>query len=330
MLGGDGRPVAAADAARNRTREVIVDCSHGPVLAVAGRFVHTSIRTTVGALLRGEPVPAQPCEPDPIVLPAGQQELLISPGDAFVVDGAQLSVPGADIAAATTVPAASDVWGAARRELRAPAAAVPRVLVVPESMNPGWVARTGDGTRLTPVTVNGWQQGWVIPAGTAGTITLTFAYNSLYRAGLAGGLALLPLLALLAMWPGRRPPRDDAPAQPWGSGQWAAVAVLGVGAVISGVAGVVVFGAALGMRYALRDRRRWCDGVTLGSSAGGMILAGAALSRHPWRSIDGYAGHAPGVQLLVLISLAAVAAAVTIPARRSDEALLGGNTGSGI
>jgi arabinofuranan 3-O-arabinosyltransferase len=132
------------------------------------------------------------------------------------------------------------------------------------------------------------------------------------------------------MWPGRRPPGDDAPAQSWGSAQWAAVAVLGVGAVISGVAGIVVFGAALGMRYALRGRRRWCDGVTLGSSAGGMILAGAALSRHPWRSIDGYAGHAPGVQLLVLISLAAVAAAVTIPARRSDEALLGGNTGSGI
>jgi arabinofuranan 3-O-arabinosyltransferase len=59
-----------------------------------------------------------------------------------------------------------------------------------------------------------------------------------------------------------------------------------------------------------------------------MILAGAVLSRHPWRSVDGYAGHAAGVQLLALISLAAVAAAVTIPTRRSDEALLEGNTGS--
>ncbi|EUA43057.1 putative membrane protein [Mycobacterium xenopi 3993] len=63
------------------------------------------------------------------------------------------------------------------------------------------MARTGDGTRLTPVAVNGWQQGWVVPAGTAGTITLTFVSNSLYRTGLLGGLALLPVLALLAWWP---------------------------------------------------------------------------------------------------------------------------------
>ena len=44
--------------------------------------------------------------------------------------------------------------------------------------------------------------GIVLPVGCgkSGTITLTFAPNSLYRAGLAGGLALLPLLALLAWW----------------------------------------------------------------------------------------------------------------------------------
>ncbi len=315
VLNGDGQPVAAADATRNRAREVVVDCSHGPVIAVAGRFVRTSIHTTVGALLRGDPVPAQPCETDPILLPAGQQELLISPGDAFVVDGAQLSAPGADIAGAMTVPAATGAWGAARREVRVPSAGTSQVLVVPESINPGWVARAGDGSWLTPVSVNGWQQGWVVPAGTAGTITLTFAYNSLYRIGLAAGLALLPLLALMAAWPRRRPPSADLPAQPWAGGGWAAIAVLSVGAVISGVTGIVVIGAALGLRYTLRNHWQWCDALTLGLSAGGMILAGAALSRHPWRSVDGYAGHAPGVQLLVLISLAAVAAAVTIPAR---------------
>jgi arabinofuranan 3-O-arabinosyltransferase len=82
--------------------------------------------------------------------------------------------------------------------VRAPASATSRVLVIPESINPGWVARTGTGARLTPVAVNGWQQGFVVPAGSPGTITLTFASNSLYRAGLAVGLSLLPLLALLA------------------------------------------------------------------------------------------------------------------------------------
>jgi arabinofuranan 3-O-arabinosyltransferase len=189
------------------------------------------------------------------------------------------------------------------------------VLVVPESINPGWVARTGTGTRLTPIGVNGWQQGWVVPAGTSGTITLTFAPNSLYRAGLAGGLALLPLLALMAWRPGRRRHRDDPPARPWTLGPWAAVALLSAGGLVAGVVGVVVFGAALGLQWALRDHPRRRDAITVGLTAGGLILAGMALSRHPWRSVDGYAGHAPGVQLLALISLAALAASVVVRPR---------------
>jgi arabinofuranan 3-O-arabinosyltransferase len=182
-----------------------------------------------------------------------------------------------------------------------------RVLVVPESINPGWVARDGTGTRLTPVAVNGWQQGWVVPAGTSGAITLAFAPNALYRAGLATGLALLPLLALMTWWP-RRQRREDPAARPWTPGPLASIAVVAAGAVIAGVVGVLVFGAALGMQWALRDRPRRRDLATVGLTAGGLIMAGAALSRHPWRSVDGYAGHSAGVQLLALISVAVLAA----------------------
>ncbi len=318
VLGADGNPIAPADAARNRIREITVDCEHGPVIAVAGRFVHTSIHTTVGALLDGEPVRALACEHEPIALPAGQQELLISPGAQFVVDGAQLSTPSvAELPEDTGPPpvrATTGAWGPSRREVRAPASATSRVLVIPESINPGWVARTSTGARLTPVAVNGWQQGWVVPAGNPGTITLTFASNALYRAGLAVGLALLPLLAMLALWRTRRGRDGDEPARPWTSGPWAAVAVLAAGAVIAGAAGVVVVGAALALRYVLRHRQPWRDGVTIGLSAGGLILAGAALSRHPWRAVGGYAGHSANVQLLALISLAVLAASViTVP-----------------
>jgi arabinofuranan 3-O-arabinosyltransferase len=309
-LGADGSPIAPADAGRNRSREIVVDCDHGPVIAIAGRFVHTSLRTTVGALLDGEPVAAVVCERDPIALPAGQQELLISPGPQFVVDGIRLSVPGAaETPSATVTSAAIGAWGPAHREVRAPASTTSRVLVIPESINPGWVARTSAGVRLTPVAVNGWQQGWVVPPGDPGTITLNFASNSLYRAGLAVGLALLPLLAFLALWRIRRAPPDDPPAQPWAPGSWAAIAVLAAGAMIAGLAGVVLVGAAFGLRYVLSDGQRR-DRVTVWLSAGGLILAGAALSRHPWRSVDGYAGHSANVQLLALISLAALTASV--------------------
>jgi arabinofuranan 3-O-arabinosyltransferase len=206
--------------------------------------------------------------------------------------------------------------------VRVAATATSRVLVVPESINPGWVARTAGGMRLNPVAVNGWQQGWVVPPGISGTLTLTFAPNAAYRIGLAGGLCLLPLLALMACWPGRRPPPTDPPARPWAPGRWAAVAVLAAGAVIAGAAGVAVVGAAFGLLWALRHRTRRRDAVTVGVSAGGLILAGAALSRHPWRSVDGYAGHSPLVQLLALMSVAVVAAAVVTDAtgRRIDAA----------
>lgn len=312
VLGADGRPVADADAARNRSRRVSVDCDHGPVIAIAGRFVHTSITTTVGALLDDMPVQAQVCDQRPIALPPGEQELLISPGSAFVVDGATLTARPPAAGAATT-PAQVETWTPGRRELTVPGSAAGRVLVVPESINGGWDARAPDGTRLVPVAVNGWQQGWVLPAGTDGPITLTFGPNRMYRIGMALGLALLPLLALLAWWPARRVSDPGPPALPWEPRRRAAVVgALTVGFLISGTAGALVFGAALVLLFALQHRQRAFDAARLGLSAGGLILAGAVLCRHPWRSVDGYAGHSAGVQLAALVSVAALAATAVV------------------
>ncbi len=306
-LGADGKPIAPADAARNQARRIDLECGRGPTLAIAGRFVQTSIHTTVGALLAGEPIAAQLCQPEPIALPAGTQELLVSPGEGFVVDGAQLTTPKAAPASAAMTAARVGAWGPDRREVRTDPAPTARVLVVPESVNPGWVAHTADGTRLAPVVVNGWQQGWVLPAGTSGTIALTYPSNVFYRAGLGWGLALLPLLALLALVRPRRE-RDDEPARPWQPPPMAAAAaVLAAGWLISGIGGVVVFGGLLAVRYALRDRQRVSDAITLGITATGFVLAGAALSRHPWRSVGGYVGHSWGVQLLALTAIGALA-----------------------
>ncbi|WP_235717556.1 alpha-(1-_3)-arabinofuranosyltransferase [Mycolicibacterium goodii] len=313
-LDGHGAPIGAADAAKNRSRAVTLPCGQGPIIAVAGEFIQTSVQTTVGALLDGEPIAARPCRSEPVELPAGQQELVVSPGAAFIVDGVELPTHAADeIHTAPTTSADIGSWTADRREVRVSAAPQQRVLVVPESVNHGWSARDAAGTELQPVTVNGWQQGWVIPAGTEGTVTLSFASNLPYRIGLIGGLALLPVLAALALLGVRRPVPAAAPVRPWNPGPvLTGGAALVAGTAISGVAGLLVVGAAIGVRLLLsrrgpRGQKVWTNVAVLGA-AGGMILAGSVLSQYPWRSVDGYVGHSAGVQFLALLSVAFLAA----------------------
>jgi arabinofuranan 3-O-arabinosyltransferase len=114
---------------------------------------------------------------------------------------------------------------------------------------------------------------------------------------------------LLAFLPVRRRPLQTEPAQAWRLGPVpAGVLAVAAGWVISGVAGVVVVGTSIGVRYMLRRREKLCDAVTVTSVAGGLILAGAVLSQNPWRSVDGYVGHSWGVQLLALISVGMLAA----------------------
>ena len=308
-LDADGVPIGAADAATNRARAISVPCGQGPIIGVAGQFVQTSVTATVGALLDNAPIPARPCRDEPITLPAGPQELLISPGPVFIVDGIQLAAPpAARLVSATTFPADTGSWTSDHREVEVPPSEATRVLVVPESVNPGWVARTSSGAALTAVTVNGWQQGWVLPAGTAGTLTLSFPSNATYQAGLIGGLALLPLLVGLAFLPARGTRAVNSPAPPRNPTTTARGTALVVAAtVISGVAGAAVAGIALGFRHLLRARETLWQRITVGTAAAGLVLAGAVLSQHPWRSVDGYAGHSAGLQFLTLLSVVAVA-----------------------
>ena len=306
-----GAAIAAADAAANRARTVALPCGQGPVIGIAGRFLQTSVTTTVADLLDGRPIAARSCDPAPIALPAGPQELLISPGEAFIADGAQLAGPlAADLTPAAATPVTVAGWTPDRREISVPRAPVTRVLVVPESVNPGWVAHTADGAALTPVVVNGWQQGWVVPAGEQGTVTLSFPSNATYRTALTAGLCLLPLLLAMALVPARRPVREYLPAQPRAPGLLGVAGLLAVGAVIAGAPGVAVFGCALAVGVLMRRRHADVDRLTLFTVAGGVILAGALLSRYPWRSVDGYIGHSAWVQLPALIAVAALAASL--------------------
>ena len=71
-------------------------------------------------------------------------------------------------------------------------------------MNPGWRA-TLDGAPLEPVVLDGWQQGYRIPAGSAGDVVIEFAPDPWYRGALLGGLVLAVALLALATAGVRRP-----------------------------------------------------------------------------------------------------------------------------
>ncbi len=318
-LDSAGKPIAAADAAANRNRRVDLPCGQGPVIGIAGRFVQTSVSTTVGDLLDGHPIAAQTCDRAPITLPAGPQELLISPGEAFIADGAQLAGPlAAGLTTAPTTAADVTTWEPDRREITVPRSPVTRVLVVPESVNPGWVAHTAAGAELTPVVVNGWQQGWVLPAGEQGVVTLSFPSNAAYRTGLTAGLCLLPMLLAMALVPGRRPVRRYEPARPWAPGALGVAGLLAAGALIGGAGGLAAFAVALAIGVRMRNRQPTFDRLTLFTVPAGLILAGALLSRYPWRSTDGYIGHSPWVQLPALMALGALAASL-LPLPRHER-----------
>ena len=162
--------------------------------------------------------------------------------------------------------------------------------------------------------VNGWQQGWVLPAGQRGTVTLSFPSNAAYRTGLAAGLCLLP-----CCWRWRWCRNDDGLHLRPGA------------TVVTGSArsGWPAAGRRRGdrrgrrgggVRHRSAPRRRDAPPATavrpaaLLSVPAGLILAGALLSRYPWRSTDGYIGP-PWVQLPALIALAALAASL-LPCRR--------------
>jgi arabinofuranan 3-O-arabinosyltransferase len=68
-----------------------------------------------------------------------------------------------------------------------------------ENYNKGWQA-TLNGQILTPVTLDGWQQGFVVPAGEGGQIILTYLPDFLYNIVIAIGIiAVIILLVLLTL-----------------------------------------------------------------------------------------------------------------------------------
>ena len=164
----------------------------------------TQVTGTFTDLLTGQPMSFTACSGVPVT--PGVNRVAEPARDAFDVqdvvltrtDG-PLAGSGAPRVSAAAAPAAVRSWTSARRVLQV-SAPTRSYLVVNENFNPGWQARLGSRA-LRAVRIDGWKQAWLLPAGTAGAVTLTFAPNALYRDAILGGLATLALVALVALWP---------------------------------------------------------------------------------------------------------------------------------
>lgn len=190
------------------------------------------------------------------------------------------------------------------------------VLALTQGANAGWRAATRDGRTLSPVTVDGWRQGFVLPAGVATTVTIEFAPTVWHRAGLAvGALAVLGLLILLvltrARGPSRRrgPPNQPSPATPQSPRpRSAAVVTVCLAGCLAGGWGLLVGAATLAV-----PRRSAPLATVAATSASGVALAGFGVVDH--QSLGATAG-----QLLALVAVSLLVRELVDPWLRSGTA----------
>lgn len=307
-------------------RAIDIGCDAGIGITVAGKVIGLSVHTSTAALRNGEPVVAQPCLTAPVHLGAGEQELSINPGGAFTVESAWLPTTVAPTPPETVTHPQVITWQSTARSMRIDPAPTQQVVSIPESTNPGWVAELGSRA-LDPVVVDGWQQGWVVPAGSSGVLTLTFRYDGLYRWSLIAGFILLTALFVAAFIPLRRRAQPPAPAEaraPEEVRTPESLVAAGVGAVgwlvISWLlAGpwAVAISVVAGLAVVIIPAR-----ATVVAAFVAMMLATVGLASGPWHSDTSYHGFAWWVQLPAVVAVSlVVASASPLVLRRAIRAL---------
>lgn len=297
-------------------RTIRVECGDGPSVQVGDRVVDLAVTTTAAAVLAGDPVPATSCEPGEPATSGGLVRVRIGSTPAWSPRSVDLSTAEQLDDGALAQPVDIESWQANNRVVSIGDRTRQTLLVVRENTNDGWVARMG-GEVLQPVVVDGWQQGWLVPAGEASQITLEYRPDPVYRGSLLAGAAAVAILLMLAGPPGRgrrttqatppvaEPARLTSPtvavtaaALLWLTGGWWGVAAVALG-----------WGGLLPLRPARRPVVAAGAAATLGLLAAGLLAAG------PWGA-PGFAGNDLGPQLACLAALGLVVGAVAEQSRR--------------
>jgi arabinofuranan 3-O-arabinosyltransferase len=184
-------------------------CGLGPALNVNGKAVPTRVWGTYADLLDQRPLHFAACSP--VAIQAGGNQVTEPARDSYSIQDVVVGAP-LPAGAAPAAPARVMTWTSSRRVVRV-TASTRSYLVVNENFNPGWRAVI-DGRPLLAVRLDGWKQAWLLPAGTAGVVTLTYPPNAIYQGAILAGLSALALALFVAAgpWGWARRRRTASPA----------------------------------------------------------------------------------------------------------------------
>ncbi len=277
-----------------------VPCSAGLGVWVDTTYVRLGLTASRDAVLAGRPVLAVPCGRDQVSLGAGVHRLQLIKAPLAGPASLTLTRIGATLPHSTgSTGNGLNVltWGATDRKVSVTSADA-SVLVVHENMNAGWQA-TFEGRRLRPIMVDGWQQGWQLPAGTSGTVHLTFTPQRGFGIGLIIGLlAVLGLIGLA--FKGGHSVRPACTDRRFGPVVKAVVVVVATTA-LAGFAGLLVGALCIGVLLRAPRLPAWSVAVPL-------CIAGLLEAWHPAGSASPLASSS-AAQLLCAASVAILLAA---------------------
>ncbi len=287
-------------------------CGQGPTLQIDGKSIETSVSGTLGDVVDLRPMQLAGCGPfGATTLQAGDNEFRTDDSSsAFVVSSLSLRNYAEKVTNAKPRTAHVVRWASNSRTIRVSAGPA-TYLVLAQNYNAGWVAKLGS-QKLNPIRVDGWEQGYVVPAGHGGVVSLVMSADGPFRFWLAVGAALLVLLLVLAILPSRRPGSDAIGARAGPSVPILFALAAAILFVLSGPVALVLIPIFL-------VGRRWGPTALSWLAFGSFALAGVAAALYPARllaSSTAAGAFSPFAQVATIIALGAVFVAVIVGARR--------------
>ncbi|MFE7031052.1 alpha-(1-_3)-arabinofuranosyltransferase [Streptomyces sp. NPDC057621] len=225
------------------SRPFELPCGKGPTLAVDDELYETSAKGTVGDLVARRPVELTLCQEGRTDgdLSLGSGAHRVEAGDAGPLAVTDVTLTRGTVTTPTAQSRELGIrdWLGDRREVTVGSGAA-SYLTTYENFNDGWKA-TLNGRELDPVRLDGWQQGWRVPAGEGGTVKLSYEPSTVYEAGLIGGGVGVLVLAGLVLFRRRSPnPDGPSPVPPPPGLILGTVALTLVGIVIAGFLALLV------------------------------------------------------------------------------------------